>query len=352
MSLFGLSMKFKVACVSETEVVPEFKELYLSKIKPKEDSFEVNRKSAYKTYKSRSIATVLISFFLVFIAGKILDQFFYNQSPGDLTVFELMFMVFSTKGGVGDTVSDIVIGGSLLIFVGLGYWSWWPVKSYISKVKKDIFPIIFSFFGESFRYQEESRLDVRGLQRDSLIIPEYSYADKSDYVKGDVSGVDIQLSEVKLKRKKDKQSDKVVFEGIMVLLSMNKNFSGNTVIKRDRGAILNFLTGNIGNCERVKLEDIKFEKEFEVFSSDQVEARYLLTPSFMERLMYLSDLFGAKVEASFFNNRLLFLIHTNRDFFEISDVSKPVNFIQDANLIIEEMKTILQIIEILKLGKI
>ena len=34
----------------------------------------------------------------------------------------------------------------------------------------------------------------------------------------------------------------------------------------------------------VKLEDISFDKRFNVYTKDQVEARYLTTPTFMERL--------------------------------------------------------------------
>ena len=37
----------------------------------------------------------------------------------------------------------------------------------------------------------------------------------------------------------------------------------------------------------VKLEDISFDKRFNVYTKDQVEARYLTTPTFMERLKNL-----------------------------------------------------------------
>ena len=36
----------------------------------------------------------------------------------------------------------------------------------------------------------------------------------------------------------------------------------------------------IGWPERVKLEDVSFERQFEVFSDNQIEARYLLTTAF------------------------------------------------------------------------
>lgn len=37
----------------------------------------------------------------------------------------------------------------------------------------------------------------------------------------------------------------------------------------------------------IKLEDINFSKNFDVYSEDEVEARYLLTPTFIEKFLKL-----------------------------------------------------------------
>jgi len=55
--------------------------------------------------------------------------------------------------------------------------------------------------------------------------------------------------------------------------------------------------------EPVRLEHAEFEERYEVYSSDQVEARALLTPAFMERFMGLATsggfaLPGAMAEGS------------------------------------------------------
>ena len=44
--------------------------------------------------------------------------------------------------------------------------------------------------------------------------------------------------------------------------------------------------------EKVKLEDINFHKKFGVYCSDQVEARYILTPDMMDKLMMLQEKFN------------------------------------------------------------
>ena len=74
---------------------------------------------------------------------------------------------------------------------------------------------------------------------------------------------------------------------------------------------------------RVILEDPKFSKRFKVYSSDQVEARYLVTTAFMERLYNLKTAFGSKnIKCSFYSNKLMIAISTKKDLFEICNINK------------------------------
>ena len=57
--------------------------------------------------------------------------------------------------------------------------------------------------------------------------------------------------------------------------------------------------------ERARLEDPRFEDRLEVHTSDQVEYRYLLIPTFMERLVALDDRFDGKLQAAFDEDRFL-----------------------------------------------
>lgn len=80
---------------------------------------------------------------------------------------------------------------------------------------------------------------------------------------------------------------------------MNKKFEGKTVVLKDSGWLNLFK--KIGRPERVKLEDVSFERQFEVFSDNQIEARYLLTTAFMERMSEVKKgLSGQKYPVQFF----------------------------------------------------
>ena len=135
---------------------------------------------------------------------------------------------------------------------------------------------------------------------------------------------------------------------------MNKRFSGRTVIKRDRGVIGEWASNLFGHgegLEKVSLEDPQFQREFDVLSSDQVEARYLLTPAFMDRLLRLQALFkGARLQASFYDDRLFMMIESSLDRFEPGSIFTPVDFSEEINTVLGEMRELLAIIEILKLN--
>lgn len=56
--------------------------------------------------------------------------------------------------------------------------------------------------------------------------------------------------------------------------------------------------------QNVKLEDPVFEREWEVYATDQIEARYILTPALMERMLEIKRRFGGKsIEFSFLTIR-------------------------------------------------
>ena len=93
--------------------------------------------------------------------------------------------------------------------------------------------------------------------------------------------------------------------------------------------------------DMVILEDPIFGKRFKVYSSDQVEARYLVTPAFMERLYNLKTAFGSKnVKCSFYADTLMVSIATKKDLFEICSLYKPTkeviyDFYKELNSIYE-----------------
>ena len=100
------------------------------------------------------------------------------------------------------------------------------------------------------------------------------------------------------------------------------------------------------------MEDSKFEKIFEVYSDSQIEARYLLTTAFMERILKLRDLFGGKsIQFRFKENTLLIAIATRQNMFEAHSFFRSNINKNKIDRVFEQFYMVFSIIKILKLNQ-
>jgi hypothetical protein len=232
----------------------------------------------------------------------------------------------------------------------------WYIKRsilvYQNSIKDKIFPQILGFIGD-FKFSTDVPPQVKKFKKSGLI-PAFSVETNEDQITGMYKGVQLQLFETHLQKWKyrGKRSRLVtVFNGLIINLSMNKKFTGKTVIKQDRGSVANWFGNKFSGLENVQLEDPKFEEIFEVYSTDQIEARYLLTVSFMERLLDLADIFDdVEIQLCFDDDNLLMIIPLRKPIFEPGPITEPENFVDDAQSLLKEMYLICQIVDILKLN--
>ena len=97
--------------------------------------------------------------------------------------------------------------------------------------------------------------------------------------------------------------------------------------------------------EKVELEDIKFNNTFKVISNDQIESRYILTPSMMENLLWLESKFkGLKVV---FVGNYLYIGANNIDMFELGS-TKSENVTSMFEGLYDEINVILKIVKEIK----
>ncbi len=305
---------------------------YAEFVHPHAQDFELKRKAAIQSARTR--AKIIMP-----IAGLLICAIVwlgYAHLPKN---FDGVKFIFLACGAIG-FVAWILIGK--------------PVSHYKGQVKATVYPKIFAFFGRDFEYSSKSPIKMADLEW-SDIVPSHSDADMEDYVKGLYSGVSIELVEARLRKQKGfgKSSRTVtVFDGVCIVLGMNKQFSGKTIVRRDAGKVSNWFKNTFNSLEHVALEDPRFERAFEVLSNDQVEARYLLSTTFMEQLMELQNLYGGtSIEASFSNNKLLLMISCKHNHFEASSIRDEATFQQETQTIVQEMRSIFGIVDILKLNE-
>ncbi len=138
--------------------------------------------------------------------------------------------------------------------------------------------------------------------------------------------------------------DMQAFSGSVLVCEFYKKFSGQTIV-----ASRTLNTKFIG--EKEQMDDVFFSKEFRVFADDKVEARYLLTPAFMQRLRELKEKFAGKmgVSAAFMDDKFYLFLNGAKNKFETTLFSPPPS-LEDAAEIKNEILELLSIIDELSLN--
>jgi len=102
--------------------------------------------------------------------------------------------------------------------------------------------------------------------------------------------------------------------------------------------------------QAVTLEDPIFNKRFAVYSADQLEARYLVTPAFMQRFSDLKTAFKANdAQCAFFDDTLFIALHTKQDIFEIRDCLPPLTKTDSIQKFWQELSSVFQMVDYFKL---
>ncbi|MGE3292786.1 MAG: DUF3137 domain-containing protein [Geminicoccaceae bacterium] len=119
---------------------------------------------------------------------------------------------------------------------------------------------------------------------------------------GTSDGVPFALADLRLYN----QEGFEVFAGVVGGFGLHRACPGLTIVTRERGLLGNLIASLGSGIERVRLEDPVFERRFEVYGTDQVWSRTVLTTSMLERLLRLDEVAHASgFRCAFVGERLL-----------------------------------------------
>lgn len=251
--------------------------------------------------------------------------------------------------GIGEKLS-----ANTFVFIGiffaciLGFViSGLVAKNFETKLKEHIMPHLMKAFGD-FTWTNDGVIDYYTVKQTTLF-PRFERKSDDDNFYGTYKGLGVNINETELtyttRDSKGRTTTHTEFKGVIVEIDVKKQFMGHTIIRK-RGLL------NSKTYQEIKLEDPEFSKEYFVDANDQIESRYLLTTSFMERFKNLKRAFGGKsIQASFQNNKLILAISISKDLFKLADLSKPVSDTKQFTILLNEFTAILEIIDELKLNQ-
>ena len=160
-----------------------------------------------------------------------------------------------------------------------------------------------------------------------------------DLISGVIENTDFRCSELHTEYKTTTTDSKgnrrtrwhTIFRGLFFHADFNKEFLGKTYVTPDLmekifGSFGRRIQKFTGNAALVKLENPVFEKYFVVHATDQIEARYILTPTMMEAMVNLRETYNLKMHFSFSGSRVYCAFSFGKDLFEPRIFKSGVNF--------------------------
>lgn len=223
-------------------------------------------------------------------------------------------------GGIGPFLEDgFIIGGILgvVILVAMVAWGSMALSKLGKETKLMLVNPVTAEFGLAYELAPVEPADIHTFKNLGLV-PGWDRSKYEDRITGSRNDTPFEFFEAHLEEKRTTTDGKgrtrttwvTVFRGQCLVVKFHKQFHGVTKVYRDMG-LLNWVgkLGQLGkgNIQKVKLEDPVFEKAFEVYSNDQIEARFILTPDFMERLLGLERAFKGKQVRCAFQGGEMFL---------------------------------------------
>lgn len=234
----------------------------------------------------------------------------------------VLFWLLPDKGSDPDGIID------LLYCVGFGAvagYTWAVAQlgtAYRLLYKQRVLPLLAAQFG-ALSWRPAQVPDLARWQA-AGVLPEHQRAIADDELFGTHRNLPVSIIELRLESHSGDDTT-VHFNGLLTEVTLPRGLRGSTAVIANAG-LLGRLRDWIGRDGRtlVRLEDPAFEAVYQVWSTDQIAARALLTPAFMERLLALAagSRFGQPLAITS-DNRLTMAIPRTGSLFEPPSYSRP-----------------------------
>ncbi len=231
------------------------------------------------------------------------------------------------------------------------------------KYKKLVVPALLKELDPGLSYNPDGCIPKEEFRRSNIFSQRADSYSGEDLVFGSYKGIPVRFSELKAQ---EKHSDgkhttyQTFFSGVFMVADFNKDFKySHWVLPDTAEAAFGQVVGNFlqklslpGHGHMTRMEDPAFEKKFVVYTEDDVEARYILTPKLMHTMLKLSERFRrgvSKIGFAFMNSNVYIAIpiEGGRDLFEMP--SRGDLGADTARRTLEELKEILSVFDVMEL---
>ena len=219
--------------------------------------------------------------------------------------------------------TDIKIFISIGAIMAGGAWGYMPISAAKKEAKIGINQAIAKSLGLIYEHDFEPGMEFDNCAKYQLV-PSYQRSNFEDRWSGSVAGHDFNLFEAHLEVQRGSGKNRrwvTVFRGAIISMGYGKNFHGTTLLQRakkhkgwfgGRKDTVKFKGHELGYVDMVHPD---FEDQFVVYSDDQVEARYLINPIYVEQLMSIESAFdGEDIRSLFVGGQVVIAVESGNLF--------------------------------------
>ena len=240
----------------------------------------------------------------------------------------ILFIVLSTGHFFG--VLMVVVGIAGLWDIIFKYYT----ASYQFFYKQEIIDRLVKFINPDFLYTPDKYIEKSFYVSSQLYTEDCNSYSGSDLIEGQYDKTQFAFSELQTQfivRDTKSSKKRTIFKGLFFMADFNKDFMGYTLVLPDYsqkyfGNIAQTLQGLSSKGKLVKLENVEFENEFVVYSNDQVEARYILTPALMQRILVFRKKTAKRVRISFTLTKVFVAVENKGEMFKTSLFKSLLDF--------------------------
>lgn len=271
---------------------------------------------------------------------------------GSILILSLLF-VFA----LADRFAVLLyIGIAGIIFCGVKLFQSMKLKrEYRKEFKLQVVSEIVKLVNPDWNYHYDRCISQGDYFKSELYTTGIDRYRGDDLIRGQIEQTDFEFSELHTEYKRVTTDSKgnrkeewvTVFRGLFAHADFNKEIMGKTFVLPDTAEKL---FGRLGRKlqkmnpkgKLISMENPAFEKKFVVYGSDQIESRYVVTPSMMEAMLHMVEKYRKPISFSFIGSRVYCAIPFSKNLFEPRIFKSGVNFAD-----IEEMHSLFGIMQTL-----
>lgn len=214
---------------------------------------------------------------------------------------------------------------TLIAVVGIGLWGYKPIAAARRAVKVGINSAIAASYGVAYEHDVEPGAEF-DTARTYGLLPGFDRSEFEDRWFGQLEGHDFNLYEVHLEEQRGSGKERrwvTVFRGQMIHMGFGRPFRSTTLLERagkhrkwlGLGKASDHVSFDGHRLSRVDQVHPAFGETFALYSDDQVEARVLVHPSYVEHLLRLESAFEAQeLRALFHKGEVIIALETGNMF--------------------------------------